>query len=122
MKLVSYMLTIVIALTLGCSAAQKTQAKQVTYACATVDIGRTVPEVGMTIFQDVMAVIQAGADKWEGKLAEIGIRYGEDSLACAAKAVYDALTPQGQGLVASAPSAGAARAKSFIETRSYQYR
>lgn len=122
MKPVSCMLTFIVTLILGCTAAQKTQAKQVAYVCATVDIGRTVPEVGMTIFQDVMAIIQAGADKWEDKLAEIGVRYGDDSLACAAKAVYDALTPQGQSLVASTPSAGASRAKSFIETRSYQYR
>lgn len=118
MKLVTCMLCLVVALFVSCGGTQTAQVKHVAYVCATVDIGRTMPEIGMTIFQDAMAVIQAGANGWADKLAEIGTKYGEDSLACAAKAVYDALTP---AQVGARPTAAALRAKTFIDTRSYQY-
>lgn len=121
MKLVTCMLSLAIAVALGCGATQATQVKQVTYACSNIDIGRTIPEIGMTIFQDAMAIIQAGADGWVDKLAEIGTKYGEDTLACVAKAVYDALTPSQSGAKTSTPTAAALRAKTFIDTRSYRY-
>lgn len=122
MKLVTCMITLVLALSISCGGTQATQVKQVAYDCATVNIGRTVPEVGMTIFQDVMAVIQAGADGWTDKLLEIGTKYGKDTLACAAKATYDALTAHPAGAQAAAPSVSARRAQSFIDTQGFAYK
>lgn len=121
MKSASYILTLVAAFSISCGETQATKIKQVAFACATVDIGQTIPEVGMTLFQDVMAIIQAGTDGWVDTLTTIGTKYGEDALACAAKAVYDALTAHPPGTMASAPSAATIRAKTFIETRSYRY-
>lgn len=121
MKLVTY-IAFVIVLSLGCSGTQATQVKQVAYDCATVDIGRTVPEIGMTIFQDVMAIVQAGTDGWADKLLDIGTKYGKDTLACAAKATYDALSAHPIGAQASAPSPSAQRARSFINAQGFAYR
>ena len=107
----------------SCGGAQTKKIEQVAYACATVDVGRTVPEVGMTIFQDVMVIVSAGADGWRDALAAIGVKYGEDSVACAAKAVYDALTAQQSSASArtSAPTPAALRALTYINERSYRY-
>ena len=107
---------------ISCGGTQTAQVKQVAYDCTTVDIGRTVPEVGMTIFQNVMAIIQAGADGWADKLLEIGTRYGKNTLACAAKATYDALTARPIGAAAAAPPLSAQRAQSFIETQGFSYK
>ena len=124
MKLVACALSLVITLALGCGGSQATQVKQVAYACSTVDIGRTIPEIGITVFQDVLAVIQAGSDGWETELVEIGTKYGEDALACAAKAVYDKLTQRTAGIQAAtvSSSAPAARVRSFIDARAYKYK
>lgn len=128
MKLVTYMIAFVTALSISCGGTQATQVKRVAYDCATVDIGKTIPEVGMTIFQDVMTIIQAGADGWTDKLLEIGTKYGKDALACAAKATYDALTARPSEAQASAraqasdPSASARRAQSFISAQGFSYK
>lgn len=124
MKLV----TIALALSISCGGTQVKQVKQVAYDCATVDIGRTIPEISMTVFQDVMAIVQAGADGWTDKLLEIGTTYGKDTLACAAKAAYEALAArpieaQAQARAqASDPSASARRAQSFISAQGFSYR
>lgn len=121
MKFATCMITLVLALSINCGGTQATQVKQVVYDCATVDIGRTVPEVGITIFQAVMAVIQAGAEGWMDKLLEIGTKYGKDSLACAAKAAYNTLTNPTETLATASP-APARRAQSFIETQGFTYK
>lgn len=120
MKLITCMITL--ALSVNCGGSQATQIKQVAYDCGTVDVGKTVPEIGMTVFQDVMAIIQAGTDGWVNKLLDIGTVYGKDTLACATKAVYDALTAHPVGVQAAAPSESARRAQSFITTRGFTYR
>lgn len=122
MKLVTCMITLVLAFSISCGGTQAAQVKQVAYDCATVDIGKTVPEIGMTIFQDVMAIIQAGADGWVDKLLGIGTKYGKDTLACAAKAAYDALTTSSAHALTSPAPAPVQRAKSFIETQGFTYR
>lgn len=122
MRLVTCMITLILALSISCGGAQATHVKQVAYDCATVDIGKTVPEIGMTIFQSVMAIIQAGADGWTDKLLDIGTQYGKDALACAAKATYDALTARPIGAQAAAPSESARRARSFIDAQGFAYR
>lgn len=123
MKLVtSIAIAIVVALSLGCGGTQAAQVKQVAYTCATVDIGRTIPEIGMTILEDVMAFIQAGADGWTNKLLDIGTRYGKDVLACAAKAAFDALSSRPAGIQALAPTQAAQRARSFIDEQGFEYK
>jgi hypothetical protein len=126
MKLVTCMITIVLAASISCGGTQAPQVKQDAYHCATIDIGRTIPEIGMTIFQNVMAIIQAGADDWTDKLLEIGTKYGKDTLACAAKATYDALTARPAQVQARAqasdPSASARRAQSFISAQGFSYK
>lgn len=122
MKLVTCMIALVLALSVSCGGTQATKVEQVAYDCATVDIGRTVPEVGMTIFQDVMAIIQAGAGGWVDKLLEIGTRYGKDALACAAKATYDALGTSSARALAPVSPAPAQRAQSFIEAQGFTYK
>lgn len=122
MKTVTYMIVFALALLVSCGGTQATRVKQVAYDCATVDIGRTIPEIGMTVFQNVMAIIQAGADGWADKLLQIGTRYGKDALACAAKATYDALTAHPIGAQAAAPSDAARRARSFIVVQGFSYR
>lgn len=122
MKLVTCMITLILAISVSCGGTQTTQVKQVAYNCATVDIGRTVPEVGMTVFQDVMAIIQAGADGWVDKLLEIGTKYGKDTLACAAKATYDALSANSARALTATSPAPAQRARSFIETQGFTYK
>lgn len=122
MKLVTYMTALIVALSISCGGTQAAKVKPVAYDCATIDIGKTIPEIGMTVFQNVIAIIQAGADGWTDKLLEIGTRYGKDTLACAAKATYDALTAHPVGAQASAPSASARRAQSFIDAQGFSYR
>ncbi len=122
MKLVTCMIALVVTLSISCGGTQATPVKSVAYNCATVDIGRSVPEIGMTVFQNVMAIIQAGAADWTNKLLEIGTRYGKDTLACAAKATYDALTARPIGAQAAAPSESARRARSFIDAQGFAYR
>jgi hypothetical protein len=122
MRLITRMIVLVVALSLGCGGTQATQVKKVAYDCATVDIGRTITEVGMTIFQSVMATIQAGADGWTDRLLDIGTKYGKDSLACAAKATYDALTAHPIGAQAAAPSESARRAQAFIDEQGFAYK
>jgi hypothetical protein len=107
---------------IGCGGTQSEQARHVAYRCATVDIGRTLPEIGMSILQRVMAIIEAGADGWKDKLIEIGIHDGEDVLACATKAVYDALTAHPPGVQPTTPTPGALRAKAFMAEKAYEYR
>lgn len=122
MKLVTCMIALVVALSISCGGTQAAKVKQVAYDCTTVDIGKIIPEIGMTVFQNVMAIVQAGADGWADKLLEIGTRYGKDTLACAAKATYNALTARPVGAQASAPSASARRAQSFIDAQGFSYR
>lgn len=83
-------------------------------SCATVDIGKTLPEIGMTIFQDVSVIVQAGKDGWVAALENIGVKYGYDALTCALQAVYDKLTAHPAGTMAAAPSDAAKRAQSFM--------
>lgn len=122
MKLITCMITLVLALSISCGGTQASQVKQVAYDCATVDIGKTVPEIGMTIFQDVMAIIQAGAEGWVDKLLGIGTKYGKDTLACAAKAAYGALTTNATRALTATSLAPAQRAQSFIETQGFAYK
>lgn len=122
MKLVTYMITVVLALSVNCGGTQTAQIKQIAYDCATVDTGKTIPEIGMTIFQDVMAIIQAGDANWVDKLLEIGTKYGKDVLACAAKATYDALTSTSARTQAMARSDSAQRIQSFIDTQGFSYK
>lgn len=122
MKLVTCMIALAVALSLSCGGTQAAKVKQVAYDCATIDIGKTIPEIGMTVFQNVMAIVQAGADGWSDKLLEIETRYGKDTLACAAKATYDALTAHPVGARAAAPSASALRAQSFIDAQGFSYK
>lgn len=125
MKLVALAIISTVCLAVSCGGNQSTQAtqvEQVAYTCGTVDIGKTEPEIGMTVFQDVMSVIQAGADGWEAKLLAIGTKYGEDALACAVKAVYDALVPQTSGVQTAALPASALRARTFLNTRAYKFK
>jgi hypothetical protein len=88
--------------------------------CATVDIGRTIPDIGMTIFQDVSTIVQAGSSGWEDALVNIGVKYGYDALTCALQAVYDKLTAHPAGTMAPPPSDAAKRAKSFMATHHLQ--
>jgi hypothetical protein len=83
-------------------------------SCAMVDIGKTIPEIGMTIFQDVSVIIQAGKKGWVAALENIGVKYGYDALTCALQAVYDKLTAHPAGAMAAAPSEAAKRAQSFM--------
>lgn len=83
-------------------------------SCATVDIGKTLPEVGMTIFQDVSVIVQAGKDGWQNALENIGVKYGYDALTCALQAVYSKLTAHPAGSMAPPESDSAKRAKSFM--------
>lgn len=122
MKLITCMITLVLTLSISCGGTQATQVKQVAYTCATVDIGKTIPEIGMTIFQNVMAIIQAGAEGWVDKLLGIGTKYGKDTLACAAKAAYNALTANTTRALTATSPAPAQRAQSFIETQGFAYK
>lgn len=89
-------------------------------SCATVDIGKTLPEVGMTIFQDVSSIIQAGKNGWEDALVSIGVKYGYDALTCALQAVYSKLTAHPAGTMAPPPSDAAKRAQSFMASHHLQ--
>jgi len=83
-------------------------------SCATVDIGKTVPEIGMTVFQDVSTIVQAGSSGWETALENIGVKYGYDALTCALQAVYTKLTAHPAGSMAPPESASAKRARTFM--------
>lgn len=89
-------------------------------SCATVDIGKTLPDIGMTIFQDVSAIVQAGASGWESALENIGVKYGYDALTCALQAVYNKLTAHPAGTMAPPESDQAKRAKSFMASHHLQ--
>ena len=89
-------------------------------SCATVDIGKTLPEVGMTLFQDVSTIVQAGSSGWESALENLGLKYGYDAIACALKATYDKLTAHPAGTMAPPPSPAAKRAQSFMTSHKLQ--
>lgn len=90
-------------------------------ACTEVDIGKTLPEIGTTIFEYVVSIIAAGKDGWKNKLTLIGVNYGVDVLACAVKAAHDALNAHPPGVAATATPA-ARRADEFIAERGWAYR
>ena len=90
-------------------------------SCAEVDIGKTLPEIGMSIFEDVVAIIAAGKDGWKDKLTLIGTNYGVDALACAVKAAHDALNAHPPGASPTATPA-VKRADELIAERGWRYR
>jgi hypothetical protein len=94
---------------------------QIAASCATVDIGQTIPDIGMTIFQDVSTIVQAGNAGWEAALEDIGVKYGADVLKCALKAAWDKLTAHPAGTMAPPPSPAATRAKTFMVSHHYEY-
>lgn len=89
-------------------------------SCATVDIGKTLPEVGVTLFTDVSNIVQAGASGWEAALENLGVKYGYDALTCALQAVYTKLTAHPAGTMAPPPSEAAKRAQSFMASHKLQ--
>lgn len=90
--------------------------------CEKADIGKTVPEVGLTVLAVVTQIIAAGADNYKSKLDEIGSKYGQDTEACAVQAVLTVFTAaQGSG-ASTSMSPAAARASSMIAEKHWQYK
>jgi hypothetical protein len=123
MKIILTLVVLLLVAAPSCGGAQTgsgSSVGDVVAKCATVDIGRTIPEIGMTIFQDVSTIVQAGSSGWEDALLNIGVKYGYDALTCALQAVYDKLTAHPAGTMAPPPSDAAKRAKSFMQTHRLQ--
>jgi hypothetical protein len=98
----------------GTGSGSGTTVGDVVTSCATVDIGKTVPEIGMTIFQDVSTIVQAGSSGWEAALENIGVKYGYDALTCALQAAYNKLTAHPAGTMAPPTPDSAKRAQTFM--------
>lgn len=90
--------------------------------CTTVDLGKNVVEIGLTVFQDVKVIIEAGRDGWQNALTDIALKYGNDTLACALKATYTALTAHPANVRPLPPSAEALRAQHAMSDRGYTFK
>lgn len=90
--------------------------------CEKADIGRTIPEVGLTILAVVTQILMAGEGNYEAKLDEIGAKYGNDTEACAVLAINTVLTGGNTGSAShTALSPAAARALSMIKSKGWKF-
>jgi len=83
--------------------------------CTHVDLSQPVA-VGVTLVQDIVSIVEAGADGWEQALAQLALTYGNDALACGLKAAFDYTTAHPPHVQAPPLSAAALRAKQAIPT------
>lgn len=89
--------------------------------CAKADIGRTIPEVGLTILAVVTQILMAGEGNYVAKLDEIGDRYGNDAEACAVKAVNTALS-SGSSTPSHTMSPALGRSAAVIKTKGWKFK
>jgi hypothetical protein len=83
--------------------------------CAKVDLGKTLPDIGITAVADVLQIL--GSNDWETALGNIAVKYGEDTLACALQVVKSQATV-GSG---SAASPARDRAKGYIAKQGWKF-
>lgn len=57
--------------------------------CVKQNLGQTVTEVGVSLLLAVVSIISAGADGWRDALNALGVKYGEEAVACAAAMAAD---------------------------------
>ncbi len=98
----------------------------------TTDVASSVTGVAMTILGVVAQVVTAGKDGWEGALDQIGVKYGQDALGCATKAVatiFDAAAAPAAGSGSAAPSTAmnshaaiAARAHAYMAKKGFKFK
>jgi hypothetical protein len=125
-------IAVVIAVICACSASCGGSKKpghptvdQIFEDCATVDVGRTVPEMATTVLGWVLQVLQAGVDGYESELGRIGLSYGEDVLACAAKAARDTFAEHSIAATSAPTSAvtpALSRTDAFIAKHGWIYK
>lgn len=104
----------------SCSGTKLNTVEQGFIDCAKVDVGTTIPELGITLVDDVSQIVQAGKDGWETALANLLLKYGNDALACALKVSYDTITAHPPNVAAPNPPS-AQRAASFISQHNWKY-
>lgn len=98
-----------------------TTAKDTFIECAKADIGRTLPEIGLTILAHVTQILMAGEGNYLAKLDEIGTEYGNDTEACAVKAVNTVLSGGTSGPIHTM-SPALARSATVISSKGWKFK
>lgn len=98
------------------------KAKDTFVECVKADIGRTIPEVGLTILAAITQILMAGPDNYVTKLDEIGNKYGEDAEACAVKTVNTVLTAGDGTNLTHAMSPAATRAAAVLSSKGWKFK
>ncbi len=88
--------------------------------CAKVDLGKTLPEIGMTIVAYVIQIATSADPATE--FARIVLHYGNDVAACAFKVAGDVLSSHPPNVAAPPPSPQAQRVQAFIAKQGWHYR
>lgn len=114
----SSILALVVSLVTSCGAAQNPIA-QALIDCTTVDVGKTLPEIGETLVAYVVQI--ATSDDPSVEFANIVLKYGNDAAACAMKIAADIFSAHPPHIKA-APSPYALKLESFISSRGWRYR
>lgn len=123
MKLKISIITIFSVLFISCASVEKvgTTAVDTFIACEKADIGQTIQEVGLTILAVATQILMAGND-YIAKLDEIGTKYGNDTEACAVKAIDTVLTSGTGSASHSLSPEAAARAESMIRAKGWKFK
>ena len=80
--------------------------------------------IQQTVLSEVTRILAEGLDTWRTLLDDLGTKYGTPAESCAVQAAVAAFEnpkPTTSGLVAEAPSAGAARARALIAERGWVF-
>lgn len=105
---------------------ESTFPKQALIDCGTVDVGKTIPEIGMTLVSDIV-IIAASADPVKA-FTNLVLTYGTNAVACAMRVAADTLTAHPPLVASFAPTSSqstavqAAAVSKFIQTKGWQYK
>lgn len=89
--------------------------------CAKADIGRTIPEFGLTILAVATQILMAGEGNYVEKLDDIGKKYGNDAEACAVKAVSTALS-SGSSSPSHSMSPALGRSSAMMSSKGWKFK
>lgn len=113
---------VIIALLVSCGSRPPTPYEQDWLDCVGVDINQVVPEVGLTLVGEILQIVEAGSDGWKDALANMFLKYGEKTAACALKAAYDAISQHPVRVSATAANDAADRLKLYTLEHQLQFK
>lgn len=87
--------------------------------CAKQDIAQRVSSDGLPLLAEVAGIVSAGGEGWEGALANLGTKLGEDALACAVEAARVGFTQSGVAHFSGIDPA--VRAADYVRARGWKF-